>query len=395
MKYLTIKDVNLKNKRVLLRVDLNSPINDKTKKIELSDRLIQHSKTIKYLLSKKASVVILAHQGRKGDKDFRNLKQHYLLLKRFIKKINYVDDIIGKKAISEIKKLKPGNALLLENTRYLDEETKNLSANQHSKGKLVSTLYHYFDYFVLDAFSILHRSNASIVGFTVKLKTLVGLTLDKELTNSEKLFSKIKKPFVMILGGAKPDDVILLLNNKKADYILTSGILGELFLIAKGYKLGKKEQELKEKGYLNNIKEIKKYLNDKRIFIPEDFAIALNKKRKEISVIDLPINYLIYDIGKNTIEDFKEIIKNAKTIYYKGPQGYYENKLFNLGTKEILQAIKKSKAYSIAGGGHSLDAISKFINKKSISYISLAGGALVEYLAGKKLPGLEALKIKR
>ena len=123
MKYLTIKDVNLKNKRVLLRVDLNSPINDKTKKIELSDRLIQHSKTIKYLLSKKASVVILAHQGRKGDKDFRNLKQHYLLLKRFIKKINYVDDIIGKKAISEIKKLKPGNALLLENTRYLDEET--------------------------------------------------------------------------------------------------------------------------------------------------------------------------------------------------------------------------------------------------------------------------------
>lgn len=401
--FLTLDDFDFKNKTVLVRVDINVPYDIKKKKVEMSDRLVEAAETIKELSNKKAKVAILAHQGRKGDDDFISLKQHAKLLTKIIKKkVEYVDDIVGKKTITKIKSLKSGQIILLDNVRFLKDEAVNKPPKEHAKSQLVKTLSPLADIFVNDAFSASHRSHASIVGFAKILPVVAGRTMERELITLRKIFVKMKisKHDTFVLGGAKPEDPLDIIEHmleiKTLEKVLTGGIVGQLFLMVRGYDLGEATKNyMKEEGYLSYLRQAKriwsKYKN--RIETPVDLAIDVNGKRKEISIEELPTKYQILDIGKKTVENYSKIIKQSKTIVFKGPMGVYENDKFGIGTKLILKAITNSEGFSLVGGGHTLSAIEKFkISKKRFSHVSLGGGALITYLSGKKLPGVEVLR---
>ncbi len=375
MKFKTLDDLKLNGKRVLLRIDLNSDFIGG--RIIESERIKEHAKTIRELLSKKAKVVILAHQGNPR-KECTSLKKNAKFLNKYVK-IKFIDETIGKKSWASISALKNGEALLLENVRFLKEEYKPSINNLF----VIFMKEIGFDYYINDAFSICHRNQTSIVSFPRIFQHAIGRVMEKELKNIEKL--KLKN-CLFILGGSKTRDLIPLLKKRK---ILTTGKLSLLCLIAKGFNLGKENELLKKDFSL--ISKIKKNLRN--IKTPIDLAININSKRKELPIEEFPQRCAIWDIGERTISEYKNEIKKTKAIFFKGSPGIFEYKEFEKGTREILKAIARSKAFSVIAGGQSLDAIKKFkIPKSKFSYISLSGGALVAYLAGEKLPGLEALK---
>ncbi|MFA5060950.1 MAG: phosphoglycerate kinase [Candidatus Pacearchaeota archaeon] len=375
----TLSDFNFKNKTVILRSDLNSDVIKG--KIIPSERIKESAETIKELKNKGAKVIVIAHQGSPGKEDFISLKQHSKILKKYTK-IKFVKDIIGKKAISKIKNLKPGKAILLENIRFEKEEFKT-----DKKNYLIGKLSSLADFYVNDAFSVCHREQASIVLFPKYLESCAGRLLEKEVNALKKL--KIKN-CLYILAGAKPSDNLKLMKEKK---ILACGLFGQMCLIAKGKKLGAQEVYLR-----NIIKDFGKIIGilknkQKNVMTPIDFAVKFKGKRKEIGLEDFPVNFEIFDIGEKTINIFVKEIKKAKAIYMKGPAGDCSNKNFRKGTFKILKAISESKGFSVIGGGHLSDAIEKSkIDKNKFNHVSLSGGALLNYIAGEKLPGLEALK---
>jgi len=400
-KYLTLDDIKVKDKVVLVRVDFNSPVDPQTHKILDDTRIRAHGETtIKELAEKGAKVVILAHQGRKGDPDFIPLKQHAEILGKILgRQIKYVDDVFGEKAKTEIKKLKSGEILVLDNVRTFANETNEGTPEEHAKTDLVKNLAPLADFFVNDAFAAAHRAHVSIIGFTAVLPSAAGRIMERELKSLGKVLEKPEKPCIFILGGAKADDSLeiskYVLDNRIADYVLTGGVVGQVFLAAKGTDLGKpnmeflKQQELMD--LIPGIKELEQKYPEK-IKVPKDVAVEVNKKRKEIPVEKLPTEYMMLDIGPITVEEYGEIIKKAKTIVVSGPMGVYENSEFSFGTKRILEEITNSKAYSLAGGGHTIGALEEFKLADKISYVSTAGGALTEFLMGKKLPGVTALE---
>jgi phosphoglycerate kinase len=400
-KFLTLDDVKVKGKVVLLRVDFNSAVGPKTQRILEDPRIRAHAETtIKELSEKGAKVVILAHQGRKGDPDFIPLKQHAEILGKILgKPVKYVDDLYGEKAKDVIKKLKSSEILLLENVRTFAGETKEGTPEEHAKTELVKNLAPLADLFVNDAFAAAHRAHASIVGFTAVLPSVAGRIMEKELKSLSKVLENPEKPCAFILGGAKADDSLeiskYVLDKKIADYVLTGGVVGQVFLAAKGLDLGKPNMDYLQKKELTSllpgIKELIKKYQDK-IKTPEDLAVEVNGKRKEVSVNELPTNFPMFDIGAKTVQTYTKIIRNTKSIVISGPMGVFENKEFSFGTRKVLEEIANSKAFSLAGGGHTITAIEEFGLTQKISYISTAGGALIEFLMGKKLPGVTALE---
>jgi phosphoglycerate kinase len=401
VKFLTLDDIEVKDKVVLVRVDFNSPVDPETKKVLDDARIRAHGQTtIKELADKGAKVVVLAHQGRKGDADFIPTKQHAEILGKILgKPVKYVDDVFGEKAKNEIKKLKSGEILVLDNVRAFATETKEGTPEDHAKTDLVKNLAPLANFFVNDAFAAAHRAHVSIIGFTAVLPSAAGRIMERELRSLGKVLEKPEKPCVFILGGAKADDSLeiskYVLDNKIADYVLTGGVVGQVFLAAKGTDLGKPNMEfLKQQKLMDllpGIKELEQKYPQK-IKVPKDIAVEVNGKRKEIPVEKLPTDCSVFDIGAKTAEDYGRIIRNAKTIVVSGPMGVYENSEFSFGTKRILEEIANSKAYSLAGGGHTIGALQEFKLSNKISYISTAGGALIEFLMGKKLPGVTALE---
>ena len=400
-KFLTLDDFDVKDKTVLVRVDFNSPVDPETKKVLSDTRIRAHGETtIKELAEKGAKVVILAHQGRPGEPDFISLEQHAQILGNILgKPVKFVDDVYGEKAQKAIKELKSGEILVLDNVRKFSGETKKASPEEHSKSELVMNLAPLADLFVNDAFAAAHRAHASIVGFTVLLPSAAGRIMERELKALSRVLENPEKPCIFILGGAKADDSLqiskYILDNNIADYVLTGGITGHLFLAAKGYNLGKPNMELLEKkelmGLIPGIKELmEKYPG--KIETPVDLAIEVDGKRKEITVEELPTDYPIYDIGTKTIEKYSQIISNAKSIVFSGPPGVYEKEEFIKGTKGLFEAIANSSAFSLVGGGHSVAAVHELGLADRMGYISTAGGALIEFLMGKELPGVAALE---
>lgn len=400
-KYKTLDDFQVKNKVVLVRVDFNSEIDPQTKKVTSDVRIRAHAEsTLKELAEKGAKTVVLAHQGRKGDPDYTPLKQHAEILGKILKcPVEYVDDVFGEKAKNAIKNLKGGEILVLENVRSWDGETKSGTPEQHSKTELVQNLASLADLFVNDAFAAAHRGHVSMVGFTAVLPSAAGRIMERELTSLSKALEKPEKPSVYVMGGAKADDSLeiskYVLGNGIADFVLVGGVTSQLFLAAKGVDLGKKNMDFLAKkelaGLIPGIKALMKQYGDKAV-VPVDVALDVNGKRKEIAVSKLPTKYSIFDIGAKTVENYSKIILNAKSIVVSGPMGVYENKEFNYGTKKVLEAIANSKAFSLAGGGNTIAAIQEYGLTKKIGYISTAGGALIEFLMGKKLPGVVALE---
>jgi phosphoglycerate kinase len=400
-KYLTLDDVKVKDKVVLVRVDFNSEIDPETKKVTSDVRIRAHAEsTITELAEKGAKVVILAHQGRKGDPDFIPLKQHAEILGKILKcPVQFIDDVYGEKARKAIKNLKSGEILVLGNVRSFDGETKNGTAADHAKTELVQNLAPLADLFVNDAFAAAHRGHVSMVGFTAVLPSAAGRIMERELKSLARALEKPEKPCVYVMGGAKADDSLeiskYVLGNGIADYVVVGGVTSQLFLAAKGVDLGKKNMDFLAKkeltGLLPGIKELmQKYPIN--IVVPVDVALDVNGKRKEISVNKLPTECSIFDIGARTVENYAKLISKAKSIVVSGPMGVYENKEFNYGTKKVFEAIANSKAFSLAGGGNTIAAIQEYGLTKKISYISTAGGALIEFLMGKKLPGVVALE---
>jgi len=400
-KFLTMNDFDFKNKVTLLRVDFNSPIDPQTKRVLDDARIRAHADTtIKELVQKGAKVVVLAHQGRPGDPDFIPLKQHAEILGRILKKpVKYVNDIFGEKAQKAIKQLKSGEVLVLENVRTFADEQNKGSPEDHAKSEFVKKLAPLADVFVNDAFAAAHRAHISIVGFTAVLPSVAGRIMERELKALKRVLEAPEKPCVFILGGAKGDDSLeisrYVLKNKIADYVLTGGVIGHIFLVAKGMDLGKPNMEFLEKkelmGLVPGIRELMKDY-PKAIEVPVDLAVEVQKKRKEIGVKELPTNYAIFDIGTETAKKYGEFIRKAKSIVISGPMGVFENKEFMTGTEKVLETIAGSKAFSLLGGGHTVAAVEELGLTNKMSYVSTAGGALIEFLMGKQLPGVAALE---
>jgi len=400
-KFLTLDDIDVKGKVALVRVDFNSPVDPQSKRILDDTRIRAHGETtIRELAGKGAKVVILAHQGRPGDPDFIPLKQHADMLTKVLgKPVKYVDDLYGDKAKKAVKDLKSGDVLVLENTRTYAEEQKSKTPEEHAKSEFIRELAPLSDVFVNDAFSAAHRAHASVVGFSAVLPSLAGRIMERELKALGRVLEAPEKPCVFILGGAKADDSLKIskyvLEKGIADYILTGGVTGHLFLVATGVDLGKPNMGFLEKqgvlGLVLGIKELMETYSGK-VKVPVDVAVEANGKRKEISAKSLPTEYPIFDIGTETIKQYSQAIDKAKSIVISGPPGVYERKEFLKGTKAVLEAVTRSKAFSLAGGGHTVAAIEELNVADKVSYISTAGGALIEFLMGGKLPGVAALE---
>ncbi len=400
-KYKTLDDFQVKNKVVLVRVDFNSEIDPLTKKVNSDVRIRAHAEsTIKELAEKGAKTVVLAHQGRKGDPDYTPLKEHAEILGKILNcPVKYVDDLFGDKAKAAIKSLQGGEILVLENVRSWDKETKSMSLEDASKTDLIQNLAPLADLFVNDAFAAAHRGHVSMVGFTAVLPSAAGRIMERELKSLSKALEKPEKPCVYVMGGAKADDSLeiskYVLGNGIADYILTGGVTGQLFLAAKGVDIGKANMAFLEKkeltGLIPGIRALEEQFGNK-VMIPVDVAMDAGGVRKEIDVSSLPTENSLLDIGTKTVEAYSKKILSAKSIVVSGPMGVYENKEFNYGTKKVFEAIADSQAFSLAGGGNTIAAINEYGLTKKIGYISTAGGALIEFLMGKKLPGVVALE---
>ncbi len=400
-KYKTLDDFQVKNKVVLVRVDFNSEIDPQTKKVNSDVRIRAHAEsTLKELAEKGAKTVVLAHQGRKGDPDYTSLKEHAEILGKILNcPVKYVDDLFGDKAKAAIKSLQGGEILVLENVRSWDKETKSMSLEDASKTDLIQNLAPLADLFVNDAFAAAHRGHVSMVGFTAVLPSAAGRIMERELKSLSKALEKPEKPCVYVMGGAKADDSLeiskYVLGKGIADYVLAGGVTGQLFLAAKGVDIGKANMAFLEKkeltGLIPGIRALEEQFGDK-VMIPVDVAMDSGGVRKEIDVSSLPTENSLLDIGTKTVEEYSKRILSAKSIVVSGPMGVYENKEFNYGTKKVFEAIADSQAFSLAGGGNTIAAINEYGLTKKIGYISTAGGALIEFLMGKKLPGVVALE---
>ena len=398
--YNTLDDFNLENKTVLLRVDFNMPLDKDTLEILDTTRIERVLATIKELADKNAKTVIIAHQGRQGSWDFIGMEKHAKALQNLLgKEVKFIDDIFGEKAQNAIKDLQPGEILMLDNVRKYDGETEKKPAEEHAKSELVQNLYPLADLYVNDAFAAAHRPQCSLIGFTAVLPSAAGRLMEKEIATLGKIIQNPEKPSVFLFGGAKFSDVIVtierLLDNKTADKVILTGLPANAFLKAEGIQLGEKNEELlAEEGKPENYEEIKKLLEKYRenIYLPTDFAQQSNTERIEIDVSELPTQYNLFDIGEKTIQNYKDIISDAKTVFLSGPCGVFEKPAFMKGTQEIFTYVANSGVFSIVGGGHTVAAVEKLGLDEKISHISTGGGSLEKFMMGEKLPVIEALK---
>ncbi len=398
--FLTLDDADVKDKTILLRVDINVPYDEGSGKIQDSERMREHAKTVWLLSERGAKVVVLAHQGRKGDPDFIHLGQHARLLSKHVgKKVDYVEDIAGERAKKKIKAMKSGEILLLDNVRMLDDESEEKTPEQHAQSTIVRSLSNVADIFVNDAFSAAHRSHASIVGFTATLPSYAGSVMESEMNSSSKVVDS-ERPVAFVLGGGKPDDCLkimkFMLDSGKLDFALTCGAVGELFLMAKGVDFGKATTEFfAKKGFDKMLPDAKKLLDKycDNIMLPVDVAVSEDGSRKEMPMEKLPASSLVMDIGRKTAEKYRGVLEGMKTIVVKGPAGVYEQEGFETGTKMIMDAVAGAKSFSLICGGDTSVAIEKLgIDMERFSYVSIAGGALITALSGKPMPGIDALK---
>lgn len=387
----TVRDLDVAGKKVLVRVDFNVPLNDKG---EITDdtRITASLPTIQYLLEQKAAVILMAHLGRpkgqvKPELSLAPVAKH--LGKLLGKKILFAPDCVGEAAQAAASKLKPGHILLLENLRFHKEEEKN---DMEFAEKLASLA----DLYVNDGFGVSHRAHASVEGVTHFLPAAAGFLLEKEIQYVGQAVTNPLHPFVAIIGGAKVSDKIGVISNllDKVDTLLIGGGMANTFLAAQGYKMGK---SLVEEDKLDLAKELlaKAKKNKVNMLLPTDLvmaaAFAPDAEHVTEKVKNLNQAYMALDIGAETSKAYAEALADAKMIVWNGPMGVFEIDAFCKGTEAVAKAVAKSRATSIVGGGDSVAAIEKLGLAKRITHISTGGGASLEYLEGKVLPGVAAL----
>lgn len=396
----TLEDFNFKDKTVLLRVDINCPLDRETLKIINDARIRRIIPTVRELMGKRAKVVILAHQSRKGKWDFTSLEQHAERLSKNLNyPVEYVDDVMGDKAMKAIRDLQPGSVILLGNVRELDSETAKLDMFGHAEGELVKALVPVIDYYVCDAFGATHRSQCSLVGFPIKVPSASGRLMAKEISALKAIFDEPRRPSVFILGGAKFGDasemIDHVLGTGMADTVMLVGLAGNAFLYARGTNLGERSLNvLKEELTDENLQAARDTMRryGQRILLPSDVAIERDGERLSVLVGDLPVDEPAIDIGDATIEKFTKVIMSSRTSFMSGPAGMYEKDGFGVGTKALMEAMIDSKGQSVIGGGHTVGAADTFDLTDRFSYVSTGGGALETFLLGQPLPVIDALK---
>ena len=390
----TIKDYELSGKKVIIRCDFNVPIENGVIKDE--SRIIKSLKTIKYALRKGAKVILMSHLGRiksEEDKEKYTLKPVALNLEKHLKrKVTFINETRGKNLEEAVKNMKNKDIILIENTRFEDLEGKKESNNDKNLGKYWASLG---DIFINDAFGTIHREHASNVGIATNLPNGIGFLVEEEIKKLNKLINKPKKPYIIVLGGAKVSDKIRVIENliEKADYILISGGMSFTFLKAAGFNIGDSILEKEKIPFCNKMLE--KYPD--KIILPIDVITAkelkANVKTHERFINEIE-DEMGLDIGPKTVKLFKQYLNDAKTIFLNGPAGCFEIKEFSKGTKEILKIIAESKAYTVVGGGDSIRAVKEFKVEDKISHISTGGGASLAYLEEIKLKALSVIDEK-
>ena len=390
----TIKDYELSGKKVIIRCDFNVPIENGVIKDE--SRIIKSLKTIKYALRKGAKVILMSHLGRiksEEDKEKYTLKPVALNLEKHLKrKVTFINETRGKNLEEAVKNMKNKDIILIENTRFEDLEGKKESNNDKNLGKYWASLG---DIFINDAFGTIHREHASNVGIATNLPNGIGFLVEEEIKKLNKLINKPKKPYIIVLGGAKVSDKIGVIENliKKADYILISGGMSFTFLKAAGFNIGDSILEKEKIPFCTKMLE--KYPD--KIILPIDVITAkelkANVKTHERFINEIE-DEMGLDIGPKTVKLFKQYLNDAKTIFLNGPAGCFEIKEFSKGTKEILKIIAESKAYTVVGGGDSIRAVKEFKVEDKISHISTGGGASLAYLEEIKLKALSVIDEK-
>ncbi len=389
----TLHHADVKGKRVLVRVDFNVPLDDKGK-ITDTTRLEAALPTIKHLLDDGARVILKSHLGRPDpDKPDPKLKMDEIakeLSKLLGKPIKKVDECVGPKVKKAAMALKDGEVLMLENTRFYHEEKKN-------DLKFAKELADLGEVFVNDAFGTAHRAHASTHGVTEHLPSHAGLLLEKEIEVLTPLLADLEGPLVLIVGGAKIDTKIGILKSfvEKADIFLVGGGLANTFLYSAGFDVGESLcQEDKREVAQEIMLEADKY--DEKFFLPEDVVVASEisdtAQTLMLPVEDVTGDMKILDIGLHTLEKYIKVIEEAEIVVWNGPMGLYEKTPFARGTREIAKAVARTKATTILGGGDTIDAVKKFGHDFiDFDHVSTGGGAMLEFLEGKVLPGIEAV----
>jgi len=395
-KFLRMDDFDLENKAVLLRVDVNIPLDPSTLQILDDTRIRAIVQTLSDL--RESKVVLASHQSRPGRADFTSLEPHARRLQRYCsQRVKFVDDVVGPSARQDIKQLQSGEILVLDNLRFCAEENVDCSPELAAKTHMVKRLAPLFDFFINDAFGTAHRSQPSLIGFAEVLPTVAGRLMEKELNAFNTVLVKSARPSVFVLGGAKVEDKLPvmehILKNNGTDKILLGGVPGKVFLKAKGLRLGPKNEE-ETKGLEKCVEQAKTMLSSfpDRVEIPVDLAVLKNEKRVEATVRELPVNESILDIGHRTTRRYVEVIGKAKTVVANGPLGVFEKNGFDYGTRSTLEAIGECDGYTVIGGGHLVGLASIMGIEDRFSHLSTAGGAMLSLLAGERLPVVDALE---
>ena len=387
-KFFTLNDLDIKGKRVLVRADFNVPLDKKTNDIADDKRIRETLPTIKYLVERNAKVILCSHLGRPDGKVVESLRMDKVaerLGKLLNKKIKKLNDCVGDYIKEEIMKMKESDVVVLENLRFHPEE----EANDENFSKQLAELA---ELYVNDAFGTCHRAHASTYGVTKYLKSAAGFLVEKELRIMGKALENPDKPFIGILGGAKISDKIKVIENllTKVDKLLIGGAMIFTFYKAQEKNVGNSKVE---NDYVDLAKNL---LQNKKIMLPVDVVIAdsfdANANSKIVNSDNIPDNWMGIDIGPKTIENYKQVLKDAKTVIWSGPLGVFEFDKFANGTKHIAKFLSTLKATTIVGGGDTAAAVEKFGFANKLTHVSTGGGASLEFFEGKKLPGIEALE---
>ena len=390
----TIKDIDLKGKKVLVRCDFNVPMNEE-KEIVDNTRIVAAMPTIKYLLENDCAIILSSHLGRpKGEcKPEFSLKPVAKELSKILnKEVIMANDVIGEDATSKAANLKSGEVMLLENVRFHREETDN---NPEFAKKLADMA----EIYVNDAFGAAHRAHASTAGVAEYLPAVSGFLIEKELRFLGNALNNPERPFVAILGGAKVSDKIGVIDSllEKVDTLIIGGGMAYTFFKAQGYEVGNSICELDK---LELAKELMKKAEEKgvKLLLPVDTKIGKEFKpdteSKTVAWTEIPAEWEGFDIGEKSIEMFSEEIRKAKTVVWNGPVGLFEFDQFAIGTSSIAKVLSEIDATTIIGGGDSAAAVKKAGLEDKMTHISTGGGASLEFLEGKKLPGIECLQEK-
>ena len=393
--FLSLDDIDVSGKTVFLRADINSPLDPASKRILDATRIQAITPTVNSL--SEAKLIIGAHQSRPGKYDFTSLESHSKVLQMYIEKpVKYTDDIIGEKAQELIKGLKEGEVLLLNNVRMNEEENMRAPVEELQSTEFVKTMSQYVDIFVNDAFAAAHRSQASLVGLSVKCPMAAGRLMESELSALNTVIGDPARPSVYVLGGAKVGDRIPVINRVLqdgiADSILIGGLVADSFQMAKGH-MGIRYEELDKAG--KEEVEVCREILEKfpgKIHLPMDVAMDVKGERVEVFIGSITEERNIYDIGLNTIAQFTSILNKAGTVVAEGPLGMFERRGFDIGTKEILRAMARCNGYTVVGGGHMGGMTAMLGIRDEMSHVSTGGGAMLSMLEGEPLPVVAALE---